>query len=89
MSKRLLSGVIASIIQPVTAVVEVKSAKVHKKYGKRYRSTKKYMADIRDNKVNVGDRVLIEEHSPISRTKKWIVKSNEKTSNSDSKGLDK
>ena len=42
------------------------------------RRTKKYQAHDEANTYAVGDTVWIEEHKPISRTKRWAVVRGEK-----------
>ena len=56
-----------------TAVVRVGRLKKHPKYGKYYRVTKKFKAELDDNKYQLGDLVLIQETKPISKDKKWRV----------------
>ena len=51
-------------------VSELKKVK-HKKYGKFVLKTKKYIADDRENKCNIGDTVKIMETRPLSKRKCW------------------
>jgi small subunit ribosomal protein S17 len=44
---------------------------IYKKYIKRYTS---YKAHDEENACNVGDKVLIVETRPLSKTKRWNVK---------------
>jgi len=78
MSKRIARGTVISTKMAKTAVVEIQTTKIHTRYGKRHIQKKKFKADIQDVKVQDGDKVLIEECAPISKTKTWIVKSVEK-----------
>ena len=54
-------------------VVEVHSYKVHPKYKKRFRVSKKFHAHDEGNKYKVGDEVTIFETRPLSRLKRWTV----------------
>jgi len=56
-----------------TVVVLVERIKQHPKYKRRYKVHKKYKAHDEKGEYKVGDRVLIEEHSPISKDKNWVV----------------
>jgi small subunit ribosomal protein S17 len=44
---------------------------IYKKYIKRYTS---YKAHDEENACNVGDKVLIVETRPLSKTKRWLIK---------------
>ncbi len=74
MSKRILKGTVVSNKMDKSVVVEVKMAKKHQKYEKRYLLHKKVAVHDEKNKLKVGDKVVIEESRPISKTKHWIVK---------------
>ena len=56
-----------------TVVVAVTTLKVHPKYKKQYKVTKRFKANSETNDYKVGDRVTIEETNPISKDKKWKV----------------
>jgi small subunit ribosomal protein S17 len=75
MPRRILNGTIVSAKNDKTVVVEVERKFRHPLYGKFVKHNKKYKAHDEDNSGKVGDIVAIEEHSPISKTKKWILKS--------------
>jgi small subunit ribosomal protein S17 len=72
MPKRQLKGTVVSNKMDKTAVVEVERIKEHSKYKKRYKVHKKYKAHS-EAKLNIGDKVVIEECRPISKDKKWRV----------------
>ncbi len=74
MPKRRLKGKVVSDRMEKTVVVEVETTKIHPKYKKRYQDSKKYKAHDEKNQFKTGDEVTIEETSPISKDKKWIVK---------------
>ena len=58
-----------------SVVVQVDRRIRHKLYGKFMRKHVKYMADDPNNICNVGDLVLIEECRPLSKNKRWRVRS--------------
>jgi len=72
-NKRQLIGVVIKDAMTATAVVKVETVKVHPKYHKRYKVTKKYVAHNEGNQYHTGDRVVIEESRPLSKTKRWKV----------------
>ena len=73
MPKRMLQGVVVSDKQDKTVVVRVDRRFTHPEMKKTIRRSKKYHAHDEGNACKVGDLVKIEEHKPISRTKRWIV----------------
>ncbi len=75
MPKRVLVGTVEKVISPETVTVTVVKVKAHTLYKKIIRLSVKYMAHVLPNqKVEVGQKVEIEECKPISKTKKWILK---------------
>jgi len=73
MPKRVLQGEVVSNKQAKTVVVRVERRYTHPVMKKTVRSSKKYYAHDENNACAVGDVVQIEEHSPISKLKRWIV----------------
>ena len=73
MPKRVLQGVVISDKQDKTVVVRVERRFTHPLFKKTVRRSKKYQAHDAENAHKVGDVVRIEEHAPISKTKRWIV----------------
>jgi small subunit ribosomal protein S17 len=73
MPKRVLMGVVVSDKQDKTVVVRVERRFTHPLFKKTVRQSKKYHAHDAENACRIGDQVTIEEHAPISRTKRWIV----------------
>ena len=71
--RRKLSGVVTSSKMNKTVTVEVVRRSVNAKYKKYVRSRQRYKAHDEANEYCVGDRVEIQEHSPISKYKRWIV----------------
>lgn len=56
-----------------TAVVKVERLKLHPKYRKYYRVSKKFKAENPENKYRMGDKVIIEATRPLSKDKKWKI----------------
>lgn len=75
MPKKQLKGVIVSDKMQKTAVVVVERIVEHPKYKKKYKVHKKYKAHDENEKYKEGDKVIIEECRPISKDKKWRIKS--------------
>ena len=73
MPKRLLQGIVVSDKADKTVVVDVERRFTHPILKKTVRRTKKYQAHDPDNTYKVGERVMIEESKPISKTKRWVV----------------
>jgi small subunit ribosomal protein S17 len=69
--KEMVGRVVSAKMQK-TVVVAVDKVKVHPKYKKRFKVTKKYYAHS-EEEFAVGDKVRIKEHKPVSKTKRWIV----------------
>ena len=73
MPKRLLQGVVVSDKADKTIVVDVERRFTHPILKKTVRRTKKYQAHDPENRFKIGDRVVIQESKPISKTKRWVV----------------
>jgi len=73
MPKKRLKGTIVSNKMQKTVVVKVERVKEHPKYKRRYKIHNKYKAHYDEGEYKVGDKVTIEECSPISKDKKWRV----------------
>lgn len=71
--KKTLLGVVASTKMKDTIVVEVTRFVKHPKYGKYFKSTKRYKAHDAGNTKTVGEKVTIQECAPISKEKKFRV----------------
>jgi len=72
---RTLQGYVHSDKMNKSIVVAVSTYKKHPQYGKYILRTKKYMAHDEGNICHVGDRVEIVESRPISKNKRWRVRS--------------
>lgn len=73
--KRILKGVIFSLKMQKTAVVKVDRLKFHSKYKTRFKRSRKLKAHFDKGEYKVGDKVIIEETRPLSREKRWKIKS--------------
>ena len=71
MPKRQLKGIIISDKMQKTVVVRVERVKQHPKYKRRYKTHKNYKVHYSEGEYKIGDKVLIEETTPISKDKKW------------------
>lgn len=72
MPKRKFIGVVVSDKMQKTVVVRVEKVKTHPLYKRKYRVHEKYHAHDEIG-CKTGDKVLIEESRPISKTKRWKV----------------
>jgi small subunit ribosomal protein S17 len=68
-------GFVISDKMDKTIVVEVARRVKHALYGKFLKRRVRYKAHDQENACKVGDQVLIEETRPMSRHKRWRVKS--------------
>lgn len=68
-----LRGVIVSDAMHKTVVVLVTRLKKNPKYQKYYRVTKKFKAHNENDTYKLGDKVVIQETRPISKTKCWEI----------------
>ena len=71
--KRKLKGVITSVAMDSTAMVTVTRSIRHKIYGKDYKVSKKYASDTGGKTYEVGQKVVIEECRPLSKTKRHRI----------------
>lgn len=71
--KRRLRGEVVSDKMNSSAVVAVVRLKKHPKYLKYYKVTKRFTAHNEKNQFKAGDKVIIEECAPMSKTKKFKI----------------
>ena len=64
-------GVVVSDAMNKTIVVQAMRRVRHPFYGKEVKRFKKYYAHDEKDEARAGDRVLIMETRPLSRTKRW------------------
>jgi len=72
--KKTQQGAVVSSGMDKSVVVLVERKVRHKLYGKYISRRVKYMAHDAANECNVGDTVLIEECRPLSKKKRWLVR---------------
>ena len=72
--KKTRQGLVESNGMDKSIIVLVERKVRHKMYGKYIRRRVKYMAHDAANECNVGDTVLIEECRPLSKNKRWRVR---------------
>ncbi|MCL1839508.1 30S ribosomal protein S17 [Candidatus Saccharibacteria bacterium] len=70
---RTLTGVVSSDSRDKTITVTVTSRETHPVYKKQFTITRKYSAHDEKNAAHIGDKVVIAEHRPFSKTKTWIL----------------
>ncbi|MCA4773796.1 30S ribosomal protein S17 [Wolbachia endosymbiont of Mansonella perstans] len=73
MPKKIFCGVVAKAECDKTVKVSVLRVYKDKLYKKVIKKYKKYTAHDENNTCKEGDMVFIQEHKPVSTTKKWIV----------------
>jgi small subunit ribosomal protein S17 len=71
--RRQLVGTVISNKMDKTVVVLVERLVKHRSYHKYVRRRAKFSAHDKDNTCQVGDKVLISESRPLSKTKRWFV----------------
>lgn len=71
--KMTKTGVVVSDKMDKTIVVKVERQYKHPLYKKIVRRHNKFKAHDENNECKMGDVVLISEHKPISKHKKWIL----------------
>jgi small subunit ribosomal protein S17 len=69
------TGVVVSDRMEKTIVVQIDTRVMHPVYKKYVRKRVKYKAHDETNNAKMGDTVLIEECRPLSREKRWRLKS--------------
>ena len=72
-NQRQLTGTVVSDKMNKTVTVLVERQVMHPTIGKVVSRTKKYHAHNEGNDAKMGDKVVIEECRPISKTKAWKV----------------
>jgi small subunit ribosomal protein S17 len=71
--KRQVEGVVVSSKMDKTVVVAVERTVKHRLVHKYIKRRNTFAAHDEDNRCQVGDKVLITESRPLSRTKRWRV----------------
>ncbi len=73
-SKKTRTGSVISNTMEKSVVVRVERKVRHKLYGKFVKTSVKYLADDPENRCKIGDTVLIEECRPLSKRKRWRIR---------------
>jgi len=68
-------GVVVSDVMQKTRVVRIERVFRHPRYQRVVRVSKKLKAHDENNESHVGDRVIIEETRPLSKDKRWRIRS--------------
>jgi small subunit ribosomal protein S17 len=74
--KRQVVGVVVSNNMDKTVVVAVERMVKHAMYHKFIKRRTKFAAHDEQNSCQIGDKVVITESRPISRSKRWRVSKN-------------
>ena len=72
---KTLTGIVTSSKRDKTITVTVTSRETHPIYGKQYTINRKYQAHDEKNEAGEGDKVVIIETRPISKTKSFTLAS--------------
>jgi small subunit ribosomal protein S17 len=73
LQKRQMVGTVVSDKMDKTVVVLVERLVKHKLYKKYIRRRAKFAAHDENNVSHIGDKVLITQSRPLSKTKRWRV----------------
>ena len=71
--RRILVGTVVSDKMDKTVVVRVERLVKDRQYKKYVRRYSRFLAHDEANDCNIGDRVRIVEHRPLSKRKRWKV----------------
>ncbi|MGD8762160.1 MAG: 30S ribosomal protein S17 [Desulfobacteraceae bacterium] len=71
--RRQVVGTVINNKSDKTVVVLVERLVKHRMYHKYVRRRSKFAAHDKDNACQIGDKVLITESRPLSKTKRWRV----------------
>ena len=74
---RILTGVVTSNKADKTITVKIERKVKHPLYGKVVKRASKVHAHDENNSASIGDIVSVKECSPISKTKTWVLVSDE------------
>lgn len=73
------TGIVVSNKAAKTISVEITRVVRHERYGKFLKTHRKFLAHDEKNEAQIGDKVLITETRPLSKSKRWkLVKVLEK-----------
>ncbi len=72
-TRKTKTGTVVSNKMEKTVVVNVERTLLHPQYGKVIRRGKKFYAHNENEQLQIGDKVVISETRPLSKTKRWRV----------------
>lgn len=70
---RKITGEVVSAKTDKTRIVLVTRTMAHAKYGKRFRVSNRFACHDENNTYKLGDKVIIQECRPYSKTKRWRI----------------
>jgi small subunit ribosomal protein S17 len=70
---RTVTGLVVSDKMDKTITVYVERLIKHKMYGKYIRRSTKFHAHDETNSCKIGDKVVIKQSRPLSKTKSWVL----------------
>lgn len=73
--RKTREGIVVSDAMQKTRVVKIERVFRHPRYQRVVTVAKKLKAHDEGNETKVGDRVLIEETRPLSKEKRWRIRS--------------
>ncbi|MFA5062365.1 MAG: 30S ribosomal protein S17 [Patescibacteria group bacterium] len=68
---RKFEGQVVSAAMKKTIAVRVDAMKLHEKYNKSYKVSRKYLVHDEKSEAKLGDIVSFVECRPLSKTKRW------------------
>lgn len=71
--KKIFRGVVVSDKMKKTLVVKVERMKLHPKYKKRYKISRRFKVHDEQEKYKIGEIVSFVECRPLSKEKRWRV----------------
>ncbi len=71
--RKTRTGVVVSDARDQTVTVEVVTQSRHPRYDKIVRRSRRFHVHNTENDAKLGDRVVIVETRPLSKTKRWRV----------------
>ena len=75
MSAKEIIGIVIAKSLDKTAIVKTQNKSSHDKYVKIIKKVKKYTVHDKKGISIVGDKVIILQTRPLSKTKRWVIKS--------------
>ena len=73
-NRRTMTGMVVGDKMEKTVVVAVERQFSHPRYNKQVKRSSRYKVHDEKNTAKTGDKVLIEECRPLSKDKRWLLK---------------